>query len=210
MADVRVKTGPGRPAGIDSVETRQRVIEAACACFAQYGYGPATNSQIAQLAGVTAGSVHYHFGLKHKLFEAVCEDVFGRLTARTRDVISTPLSMPDILRAVLTESMRINHESPELAAFFATAPIDARRHPELSEAFAKQGSRMAETISLAVRRGQEHGLISDGLDVGEVAGVIVAVINGFAHTAAEVTPDHLDAINDAFSKLLLDPAARPR
>ena len=77
------RQGPGRPAGVDSLDTRQRVIDAACRCFAQYGYGPATNNLIAEMAGVTAGSVYYHFGTKRNLFAAVCDDVYGKIIGRS-------------------------------------------------------------------------------------------------------------------------------
>ena len=80
------RQGPGRPAGVDSLDTRQRVIDAACLCFARYGYGPSTNNLIADAAGVTAGSVYYHFRSKKALFEAVCDHVYGQLIARVNQV----------------------------------------------------------------------------------------------------------------------------
>ncbi len=198
------RSGPGRPAGTDSVDTRQRVIDAACRCFAQFGYGPATNNQIAEMAGVTAGSVYYHFGTKNKLFEAVCDDVYGKILTRVMLAVSGSHSVVGLLRAVLTESMRINHESPELAGFVATAPIDARRHRELAESFATQGARMADALTDAVRSGQDAGDIAADLDPVRVARLISAVVDGFAHAAVSADPDEMDNMNELFQSLLLD------
>lgn len=198
------RSGPGRPAGTDSVDTRQRVLDAACKCFAQYGYGPATNSLIAEMAGVTAGSLHYHFGSKSKLFDAVCEYVYGKIIARSVDAVAGPHSVRGLLRAVLAESMRINHESPELAGFVATAPIDARRHSELSEAFAKQAEAMARTLATEVTAGQEAGLIPQDLEPLAVAGMISAIVDGFAHAAANADVTVMDQMNDLFGELLLE------
>lgn len=203
MSDTKVKAGPGRPAGTDSGDTRQRVIDAACQCFAQHGYGPATNSVIAELAGVTAGAVYYHFGTKSKLFDAVCDHVYGKIVARSAVVMAEPQSVRGLLHAVLGESMRINHESPELAGFVATAPIDARRHPELTEAFAQQAARMAETLTMAVRHGQDHGLIPPDRDPVAVAQLISAIVDGFAHAAASTDPDTMDTMTALFDSLLL-------
>lgn len=203
------RPGPGRPAGIDSVDTRQRVIDAACRCFAQYGYGPATNNLIAEMAGVTAGSVYYHFGTKRKLFDAVCDDVYGKIVARSSQVMAGAHTVRGLLRAVLTESMRINHESPELAGFVATAPIDARRHEELSEAFGKQAATMAEALAGAVATGQEGGLIPTDLDPVEVAGMISAIVDGFAHAAASHDAAAMDRMNQLIDTLLLEPGADP-
>ncbi|OCB12533.1 TetR family transcriptional regulator [Mycolicibacterium porcinum] len=205
-----VKTGPGRPAGIDSGDTRQRVIDAACRCFAQFGYGPATNNQIAEMAGVTAGSVYYHFGTKNKLFEAVCDDVYGKILASAAPAMAGPRSMEELLRAALTESIRINREFPELAGFVATAPIDARRHQELIAGYARQGARMTDALARSVVEGQRAGLISVEYDPVQVARVIGAIVDGFAHAAAVTEPEEMDGVNRLFESLLLDAEARKR
>jgi len=198
------RSGPGRPAGTDSGDTRQRVLDAACRCFAQYGYGPATNSLIAEMAGVTAGSLHYHFGTKSSLFDAVCDYVYGKIIARSVEVLAGPHSVRGLLRAVLAESMRINHESPELAGFVATAPIDARRHPELSAPFAKQAQAMSSTVARAVTAGQRAGRIPADLDAETVVGMVIAIVDGFAHAAAQTDVAAMDSMNELFGRLLLD------
>lgn len=199
-----VRSGPGRPAGVDSLETRQRVIDAACKCFANYGYGPATNNLIAEMAGVTAGSVYYHFGTKRNLFEAVCDDVYGKILERTTALMAGAESVSGLLRKVLAESNRINHESPELAGFVATAPIDARRHPELSAPFAKQAQAMSSTVARAVTAGQRAGRIPADLDTETVVGMVIAIVDGFAHAAAQTDVAAMDSMNELFGSLLLD------
>lgn len=200
------KSGPGRPAGSDSVDTRQRVLEAAIKCFAQYGYGPATNSVIAEIAGVTAGSVFYHFGTKSRLFEAVCAEVYGRIVERSAVAIAGALSVRELLRALLSVSMRLNHEHPELAGFVVTAPIDARRHKELSEAFATVNTTMITGLAEAVERGQQAEQIPAELDPVQIARLILAVVDGFAHAAAASDPIAMDTLDALFEKLLLDAA----
>ncbi|MGE2735398.1 TetR/AcrR family transcriptional regulator [Mycolicibacterium vaccae] len=197
------RAGPGRPAGAVSIDTRQRVLDAACRCFAQYGYGPATNNLIAEIAGVTAGSVYYHFGSKSNLFDAVCEYVYGRIVARSIEALAGPHSVQGLLQAVMAEAMRINHEAPELAGFVATAPIDARRHPELGESFAKQANRMAETLATAVVAGQQRGLIPADVDPPVAAAMISAIVDGFAHAAASTEVPEMDRITELFDRLLL-------
>ena len=205
VSDTRAhRQGPGRPAGVDSFDTRLRVIDAACRCFALYGYGPATNNLIADMAGVTAGSVYYHFGTKRNLFGAVCDDVYGKIVGRSQEAVSGALSVPGLLRAVLTVSMRINHESPELAAFVAAAPIDARRHPELAEAYNRQAKLMAGALTAAVVRGQQGGRIPAELDPLRVAMLVSAVVDGFANAAASTGADDMDAMANLFGALVLD------
>ena len=183
------------------------MIDAACRCFAQHGYGPATNNLIAEMAGVTAGSVYYHFGTKRNLFGAVCDDVYGKIVGRSEQVVSGALSVRDLLGAVLKVSMRINHESPELAGFVAAAPIDARRHPELAEAYGRQAKRIADSLTASVVRGQRGDRIPAELDPIRVAALISAIVDGFANAAASTSPDDMDAMTELFETLMLD--ARP-
>lgn len=51
--------------------TRRRILEAASEVFAKHGYLDASLSEIGELAGASAGLVHYHFGGKAALYEAV-------------------------------------------------------------------------------------------------------------------------------------------
>lgn len=201
--------GPGRPAGAVSIDTRERVLDAACRCFAQYGYGPATNNLIAEIAGVTAGSVYYHFGSKSNLFDAVCAYVYGRIVTRSAEALAGAHSVQGLLQALLAEAMRINHEAPELAGFVATAPIDARRHPELGEAFARQADRMADVLSTAVAAGQQRGLIASDMEPSEVAAVISAIVDGFAQAAASTEVTEMDRLTELFDRLLLRPDDPP-
>ncbi|MCM6772551.1 TetR/AcrR family transcriptional regulator [Nocardia sp. CDC159] len=198
------RNGPGRPAGIDSVETRRRVIHAAIRCFAQSGYGPATNSQIAGVAGVTAGAVYYHFGTKDGLFAAVCDEVYGTILQRAQARTTDARSVRELLRAVLEVSMLINHESPELAGFVVTAPIDARRYPELSQAYSRWATAMHDSLTDSVRAGQQAGAIPADLDPGQVARMITALVDGFAHAAAASDPISLDTLVLLFETLVLE------
>lgn len=195
--------GPGRPAGAVSIDTRERVLDAACRCFAQYGYGPATNNLIAEIAGVTAGSVYYHFGSKSNLFDAVCEYVYGRIVTRCAEALVGAHSVQGLLQTLLAEAMRINHEAPELAGFVATAAVDARRHPELGEAFARQADRMTDVLFTAVAAGQQRGLIPSDLEPSAVAAVISAIVDGFAQAAASTEVPEMDRMTELFDRLLL-------
>jgi len=60
---------PGRPS--DGAELRPRLLDAAIRCFTQRGIAATPLSAIAKAAGVTPALLHYYFGDKDKLIEAV-------------------------------------------------------------------------------------------------------------------------------------------
>jgi TetR/AcrR family transcriptional regulator, regulator of cefoperazone and chloramphenicol sensitivity len=61
-----------------STKTRQALIEATGLLAAEKGFNAISTRAIAQLADENIGSIHYHFGGKEKLFEAVILSVATR------------------------------------------------------------------------------------------------------------------------------------
>jgi AcrR family transcriptional regulator len=62
--------------------TRDALIEAARALFAERGYADVGTEEIVRAAGVTRGALYHHFGGKRDLFEAVYERVEAELAQR--------------------------------------------------------------------------------------------------------------------------------
>ena len=66
------KRAPGRPMA-DSPDLRQRLLEAALACFVRKGIAATSLRDIASEAGVTPALLHYYFGDKDQLQAEVIE-----------------------------------------------------------------------------------------------------------------------------------------
>lgn len=62
-------------------DTRQRVIDAASALFAERGFHGTTARDIAERAGVNLAAAHYHFGSKEALYLDVLRAQFDAVTA---------------------------------------------------------------------------------------------------------------------------------
>jgi len=57
-------------------DTRQRLLEAACAVFAEKGYANATVAEICGRAGANIALVNYYFGDKESLYDCVWRHAF--------------------------------------------------------------------------------------------------------------------------------------
>ena len=57
--------------------TRKRILQAATRVFARHSYRAASTRMIAAEAGVDHPLIHYYFGSKEKLFEAVTERIYN-------------------------------------------------------------------------------------------------------------------------------------
>src|SRR6218665_410592 len=64
---------PGRPVA-DSPDLRERLLDAALACFVRQGIAATSLRDIARRAGVTPALLHYYFGDRPQLQEAVVQE----------------------------------------------------------------------------------------------------------------------------------------
>jgi AcrR family transcriptional regulator len=65
-----------------SQATREALIEAARALFAERGYAEVGTEEIVRAAGVTRGALYHHFDGKRDLFEAIYERIEAELAQR--------------------------------------------------------------------------------------------------------------------------------
>jgi AcrR family transcriptional regulator len=140
-----------------SAGTTRELIRLARQEFATKGYAAASLETIATVAGLTKGSVYYHFGSKDGLFEAVVRDVQRDVTARI-------------------EALAGEHADPLLAvqmgceAFLEIASDDAMRQVVLIDGPSVLGWGKWRAIDA------EHGLgaLKEGLAACRSAGAISA------------------------------------
>lgn len=74
----------------EEVSSTKRVILAAAEeVFATYGYAGASTRAIVKRAGVNISSLHYHWSSKERLYFAVFEDIYARITEVIRATFET-------------------------------------------------------------------------------------------------------------------------
>jgi AcrR family transcriptional regulator len=98
---------PGRPAG-DAADQRARLLDAALGSYTTIGIAAASLRRIAADAGVTPAMVHYYFGSKEKLRDAVVEERVMPLIALLRGRLDVAGNDP---RAIVTGFVHGVHEA---------------------------------------------------------------------------------------------------
>jgi AcrR family transcriptional regulator len=117
----RATTHRRRPAGARrrtneewSEATRRKLLGAGRKLFATRGYADVSADQIAERAGLTRGALHYQFGDKRGLFEAVTRELLDGLARR-----------------VFTDTMSAVQEGPEELERGCEVLLGAYGEPEL-------------------------------------------------------------------------------
>lgn len=81
------KRAVGRPVG-EGANIRDRLLDAAIACFVRDGIAASSLRAIATGAGVTPAMLHYYFGDKKQLLDAVIEERLLPASAQLRESIA--------------------------------------------------------------------------------------------------------------------------
>jgi len=97
----RRRRQPGRPSGEAGAPGREALLEAASRLFARHGVSGVSLRRVAEEAGVTPAMVHYYFGSKEGLYEALLERTFGRVLERVRAVLEQGGGLAELLEVLI-------------------------------------------------------------------------------------------------------------
>lgn len=140
-------------------ETREALIAAATAAFAEHGYAGATIRRITAQAGANLGAVTYHFGSKAALFEAVIDQAQGLLIGRLEAAAGGPGPPLERILAAVRAHFSFLSERPELRQLFLRVLVLDRVIPERALANLR---RAAALLGGLIAEGQRDGAIRPG------------------------------------------------
>jgi AcrR family transcriptional regulator len=141
--------------------TRDRLLETALRVFAERGYEAATIREICGRADANVAAVHYHFGDKRRLYEAIFETLF--VTLRQRRVRFLP---PD---APAEERLRVYIRALFEEIFYCDG--DAERQVQLSKIYLAEMANPTEVLDRIV---SEH-LEPDARELYSIVGELLGL-----------------------------------
>lgn len=145
--------------------TRSRILESAARVFQEKGYSLARLSDIAELAGIHAGGIYYHFDSRESLVEAVLNES----TTRVADLVSSTLAhMPENATVLqkLREAIRAHLEFLHRNDNFVLAylKIIDQVTPEIRDRHQLFEADYGALWQRIILEGQEAGLLRRDLD----------------------------------------------
>jgi AcrR family transcriptional regulator len=162
----------------DAEATRQRLLEAARAEFAEHGIAGARVDRIAADAKANKAQIYHYFGSKDRLFDAVWEELVKQIVA------AAPVDVEDLsgFAARLTETYA---ENPDLIRLITWQQLERGDDPP--HAYAVESTQGNVD---AIAKAQAEGRISDRFD----AGVLFALIIHIAALWGMSSPDVLAVV----------------
>jgi AcrR family transcriptional regulator len=96
--------------------TRSQIIDAASACFAEYGYDKTTFDDVATRAGVSRALIYTYFKSKQDFFFMMIDEKHKQYLHRSQKVLESGLSAKEKLRKIIDiwiiDPHRVIYKSP--------------------------------------------------------------------------------------------------
>lgn len=195
---------PGRPAGADGAQTRQRIMLVAMAHVAERGYTAATLKEIAREAGLTSGSIYHYFPSKVELVEATFHQVVGDVFPAMESAASHAPDMREMLTVLLEAALDAVQTYPHLAAFSAAVGVAGGDHPQLARLHESAMATQRRMVDSLVVRAQESAILPGAVDAQAASDVVFALLRGLTELSATVSPDRHRAAVRCTELLLRD------
>ncbi len=174
----------GRPKGINSEDTKRKILDAARTCFAKTGYASTSNKDIADKAGITPGSIYHHFDNKADLFLSVHREMQEIVVARCKASIDGKTTLMEATLSLLDALADMQINLPSYSRFNAVVRIEAARNPAIK--VAREDQEWRDLYSQLARLGVATGEI-DAADERAIRTVFATLILGLTHHSAEAS-----------------------
>jgi AcrR family transcriptional regulator len=175
-----------------SLKTRRRLIDSATELFAHNGYRETSIQQIADAAGISRGSIFWHFGSKEGLLWAVAEELFARW--------ENEILVPEVGEATGVEAVV---RSLDAHRAFLTGETDAHRlfyvllfdalgpRADLADEFVRLHRHFKKLGAAWIGLGVDKGEVRSDADPEAVAVAIVGALGGIAYQHL-LSPEEVD------------------
>lgn len=188
---------------------RNRIIDAAVACFARSGFHGASMQEICAEAGMSPGALYRYYPSKVSIISAIAEAeraghaaFFERMAAAEDPVEALASIGLDTLERILTGPT---------AALCAETMAEAVRNPEVREIFDRNIREARAAMVAALTRGQAHGTVDPTLDVETACQLIMAMGDGMSvHQVLDptLTPSRFRPVLELLLRRFLRPQGK--
>lgn len=132
---------------------KARILSTARKLFGEYGYHGVTTRMIAQGVGIDISTLHYHWGEKQDLYEAVLTDLSDEIHAKLVEIEQMVRGKPLAVRLEVAIDVMCDHlfNSPESAHLMLFSHFSKNRiTSELDAHLARHLANIAVAMGLAV------------------------------------------------------------
>lgn len=155
---------------------RAQILEAAKRCFITDGFHQTSMRQILQSAEMSAGGAYKYFASKADIVKGIAEQDRSDISALELQLVATADPVQGLGKMVEDIIACTDHENAVLAT---EIHAEACRNAEVGTLIRSNTDALVSIISVAIERGKKAGLITGDYQTLDLAGWLVALIEGY-------------------------------
>lgn len=167
------------PKIVDKTERRRDIAEALIRLVAREGIETVSVRTVAVEAGVSAGAVQKYFSTKEEMFRFALE-LTGEYLGQRWETVDQDGNLLDVLHRLVVEALPLDDQRRAevivVLAFTARAAVQ----PEWAKHVRESYEVMQEVTADYLRAAQDAGHIRDDVDAGQLADVVLGLVDGFS------------------------------
>jgi AcrR family transcriptional regulator len=188
-------------------ETRDRLLDAAAALFAETGFSGTSVAAIAKRAGVTTGAIYSNFAGKDDLFTAVVERHMKRQAEAYHALYSEGGTPAERMQRGADRWMALIAEDPDYFPLFVEVWRVGLAKPEIQRRLREAYADLVKELAALVREGAPTPLDEQGAE--QFALLVCSLADGLAmHKILD--PSHVpDDLFGAFLRFVIESGGTP-
>lgn len=165
---------------MQTVSAREALLDGARQCLEDRGYARTTARDVAAAAGVSLGTIPYHFGsMEVLLSEAIADNARDWLASFASLVAEGASASPGgLLRRSVVEFFRLLESDRAVLICFLEAVALADRLPGVRRRLAAQYEELRHAVDAMLARVLGSELASSGVDLHVLSSLLLAVSDG--------------------------------
>ncbi|WP_327364035.1 TetR/AcrR family transcriptional regulator [Streptomyces sp. NBC_01296] len=159
-----------------AMETRERILKAACEVIADIGFENVSMRKVAEHAGVSKALLHYHFDTREKLFAEAMTHSFAQTGTDTEDggdTVPATVVLARILRSMLPSDADLRQDWKLWQELWVRAQRDQTARHLAVDLY----DQLHAWVGGAVERGIDSGEFTE-CDVAAVSTLVLALCDG--------------------------------
>ena len=156
----------------------KRILDAAKACFVQYGFQGASMQRICAECGMSPGALYRYFPSKEAIIEAIAEAD----RAQDAEIFARVLENPSVIDGVVEGAMAHIRHTYEMnaAPLFAEIVAESLRNPVVGVTCRENMEHVQEMFRFYLAAAIERGEIAPVVDLDVLLPAMMAIAHGMA------------------------------
>ena len=166
--------GTGKSGRFDKERTRQAILDAACAEFAERGLSGGRVEAIAARTSTVKRMIYYYFGSKKGLYLAALERAYDDIRTAEKGLDLLRFPPAEAIRRLVEFTFDYQEANPAFIRLVAIENIHNAAHIEQSATIRQLNLGVIELLDEILRRGRKEGLFRANIDAVDVHMLISA------------------------------------